>query len=286
MILKRGSGRIVRAIYNLYMVAFFVYLLGPLLVMSILAFNNSPNCSFPWKGFTLKWFFSHVPGQEGVFGDVRTVDAIVTSLKVALFVTLFSVVLGTLNAFLFERWNFWGKRLLYFLMLGPVVMPGVILGISILSFSFRIANFLDNTLGMGAGDFLRPGFWLIVMGQLSFCVPLATMVIAARLRKFDPSLEEAAMDLGASWRRAILEITIPFLIPGILGGAIIVTLFSFVNFNTTFFLAGTEATLPILLFSRLRFGLTPQVNAVGVVMVLGSFLVSLFVLGAGSVKRK
>ncbi len=286
MILRQGSGRTVKVILYVYMVAFFVYLLGPLLVMSILAFNDSTSCSFPWKGFTLKWFFSNTPGEEGVFGDVRTIDAIVVSLKVALFVTIFSVLLGTMNAFLFERWNFFGKRFLYFLMLGPVVMPGVILGISILSFSFRVANFLDETFGMGKGDFLRPGFWLIVMGQLSFCVPLATMVIAARLRKFDPSLEEAAMDLGANWMRAILEITIPFLIPGILGGAIIVTLFSFVNFNTTFFLAGTEATLPILLFSRLRFGLTPQVNAVGVIMVAASFLISLFVLGAGSVKRK
>lgn len=267
MIRTIQGNRITRIIYYCYVVLFLIYLLIPLIVTGILAFNNSTSPSFPWKGFTLKWFFSKTPGNEGVFGDKRMVNAIITSLNVALCVTILAILLGIVNAFLFERENFRGKQFLYILMLVPLVIPGVVLGISILSFAHKIANIIDKMFGRGAGNFLRPGFWLVVFGQLSFIATLTTLVISSRLRRFDIAMEEAAMDLGAGRVEAVLLITFRFLAPAILGASVISFLFSFNNFNTTYFLIGTKPTLPILLYSRLRFGITPEINAVSVILM-------------------
>ncbi len=256
-----------RIAYAVYMGAFLVYLFGPLLVVAVLAFNNNSVPSFPWKGFTLDWFFSRDPSKLGVFGDNHMMDAIVASLKTASWVTLISVAVGISNAFLFERVQFSGKSLLYFVMLAPLVVPGVILGISILIFSNTVANEIEQVLGRGAAGFLRPGFWLVVIGQTSFVATYTSLVITARLKKFDQALEEAALDLGASRLEAVRLITMRFLLPAIVGGAIIAFLFSFENFNTTYFLSGANPTLPVLFYSRLRFGITSEINAVSVILM-------------------
>ena len=269
------SNKITRSIYYAYVILFLIYLLAPLFITAILAFNNNPTPSFPWRGFTLKWFSSKTAGSEGVFGEKRMTEAIATSMKVASCVTLPAVLLGITNAFLFERQSFKGKQFLYLLMLVPLVIPGVVLGISILSFAYRIANIIDKMFGRGVGSFLRPGFWLVVFGQLSFSATLTTLVISSRLRRFDLALEEAAMDLGASRVEAVLLVTFRFLAPAILSAAIISFLFSFNNFNTTYFLIGTEPTLPVLLYSRLRFGITPQINAVSVFLIAVAGLLGL-----------
>lgn len=262
------GGKITRSIYYTYVFLFLAYLLTPLLVTGILAFNNNSSVSFPWQGFTLKWFFSRTPGAEGVFGEKRMVEAIIMSLKIALSVTVLSTLLGISNAFLFEREKFVGKNFLYLLMLIPLVIPGVVLGISILSFTHRISLIFDAAFGKGAGKFLRPGYWLVVLGQLSFITTLATLVITARLKRFDKALEEAAMDLGASRVGAVILVTFRFLAPAIFSAAVISFIYSFNNFNTTYFLIGTKPTLPVLLYSRLRFGITPQINAVSVLLMI------------------
>ncbi len=263
--------------YYSYIALVLVFTAGPLLVTFILAFNNSEAASFPWQGFTLDWFYSSTPDREGLFNDPRMISAIGVSLKVAATVTIISILLGINNAFLFVREKFVGKEFLYMLMLGPLVVPGVVLGTSILSFSHSIANALDIALGAGSGTFLRPGYWLVVLGQVSFVATTTTLVITARLRKFDQSLEEAAMDLGSTRARAILSITMRFLSPAIVGAAIVAFLFSFENFNTTYFLSGPadSTTVPIILYSRLRFGLSPQINAVSVVLMVSTGILAL-----------
>ena len=190
-----------------------------------------------------------------------------SSLRVAFYVTLLSTLIGTTNAFLFERENFIGKQFFYLLMLLPLVIPGVILGIAILAFAHISANFIESIFGRGAANFLRPGFWLVVLGQLSFIATLTTLMISARLRKFDMAMEEAAMDLGANRAMAIILVTLRFLSPAIVGAAIISLLFSFENFNTTYFLTGPDPTLPVMLYSRLRFGISPEINAVSVILM-------------------
>ncbi len=258
--------------YYGYIVLILLFTAGPLIVTFILAFNSNESASFPWQGFTLDWFSSSTPDRVGLFDDVRMMSAVGTSLKVATVVTIISILLGVNNAFLFVREKFVGKEFMYMLMLGPLVVPGVVLGTSILSFTHSIANSLDSAMGFGAGSFLRPGFWLVVFGQVSFVATTTTLVITARLRKFDISLEEAAMDLGTTQAQAIRLITLRFLMPAVIGAAIVAFLFSFENFNTTYFLSGADnsTTVPIILYSRLRFGITPQINAVSVLLMVST----------------
>ena len=272
MFTQNNARSLSRWLYYGYIVLILIFTAGPLLVTFILAFNNSDSASFPWQGFTLDWFSSSTPDRVGLFDDVRMMSAVGTSLKVATAVTIIAIILGINNAFLFVRETFVGRGFLYMLMLGPLVVPGVVLGTSILSFTHAIANELDMALGAGSGSFLRPGFWLVVLGQVSFVATTTTLIITARLRKFDQSLEEAAMDLGSSRMSAIMLVTLRFLTPAVVGAAIVAFLFSFENFNTTYFLSGPadSTTVPIILYSRLRFGITPQINAVSVLLMIST----------------
>jgi len=268
-----------RLIYNSYILLFFVFLAAPLTTVAVFAFNNSLFPSLPWNGFTLDWFLGTTEPRLGLFHDDALLESIGTSGFVAFWVSVASVGIGTSNAFLFEREKFPFRNALYILMLMPLVVPGVILGISILVFSNSIINWVEQLTGYEA-DFLRPGLLLVVLGQFSFIATITTLIISARLRKFDVSLEEAAMNLGASRLTAIRTVTIPFLKPALIAAAIISVLMSFENFNTTLMLVGSDAPLTITMFDRLREGSTPVLNAVSLLLISVSgmlALVSLFV---------
>ncbi|MBL8443099.1 MAG: ABC transporter permease [Zoogloeaceae bacterium] len=270
--LPRSNG--VRVGFVAYVMLFFAYLAAPLVIVGLFAFNDSRFPALPWNGFTWDWFFASGPERTGVFHDRAVLRSIATSAWVAGFVTFFSVLFATLNAFLFERHQFPGKNLLYICMLLPLVIPGVILGISILVFASGIANRADALLNLEL-DFLRPGLVLVVLGQFAFLTTIATLIISARLRKFDRSLEEAALNLGATPVVAIFTITLPYLRPALVGAALVCFLMSFENFNTTLMLVGSDAPLTITLFSRLREGATPLLNAVSLLLMLGSSLLAL-----------
>jgi len=253
--------------YKLFALFYFIFLFAPLVITMILAFNNSMFPSLPWKGFTLDWFLGKGPEKIGIFYDKMNLRAIVTSIKVAVSVSIFSTIIGTMAAFLFEQEDFKFKGALYFLMIAPLVIPGVILGISILLFSTTVGLFIENVLGIDV-KILRPGFWLIVLGQFSFITTIVTMAISARLRKFDRTLEEAAADLGANRFTAIWLITLQYLKPSIIGGAAIAFLMSFENFNTTTFLISSQPTLPIILYQQVRDGSTPVINAISFILIV------------------
>jgi spermidine/putrescine transport system permease protein len=196
---------------------------------------------------------------------------------VASWVTVLAVVLGTSNAFLIERTQFRGKSFFSLLMLAPLVIPGVILGISILAFASRIANLADDLWGLEL-EFLRPGLPLVVMGQLSFIVSVATLTISARLKRFDITLEEAAYNLGASRAAVFRTITLPYLKPSLIGAAAISFLMSFENFNTTLMLVGSDSPLTVMMYGRMREGATPVLNAVSLFLMLASGLLALTLL--------
>jgi spermidine/putrescine transport system permease protein len=255
--------------YRAYVTAFFIYLALPLTVVCVFAFNNSVFPSLPWNGFTLAWFFGTEAPFVGVFHERAIIRSIGTSAFVALWVSGLAVAVGTCNAFLFVRHDFRGKSLLYVLMLLPLIIPGVILGISILVFSSAIANTLEDATGMWF-DGLRPGLILVILGQFSFITTFATLVISARLQKFDPSLEEAALNLGASKWGAIRQITLPFLMPAIVASGVVATLMSFENFNTTLMLVGSDSPLTIAMFDKLKQGSTPVLNAVSLLLIMVS----------------
>ena len=271
--------------FRLFTLLYFVFLFAPLVVTMILAFNNSMFPSLPWKGFTLDWFFGEGPQKIGIFYDKMNLRAIATSFKVAISVSMLSVAVGTMASFLFEEEDFKFKGALYFLMIAPLVIPGVILGISILLFSTTVGLFIENTFGIDI-KILRPGFWLIVLGQFSFITTIVTMTISARLKKFDRALEEAASDLGANRFEVIRLITLQYLKPSIIGGAAIAFLMSFENFNTTTFLISSQPTLPIILYQQVRDGSTPVINAISFILIVSVSIVAVANLYYGSKEEK
>jgi spermidine/putrescine transport system permease protein len=264
-----------RATTAVYVVAFLAFLFLPLGVVAVFAFNDAPYPAPPWRGFTLDWFLGNTSkGRVGLFADAELMGSILTSCIVALWVTLLSVLLGTANAFLLERGRFPGKQALSVLMLAPLVIPGVILGISILAFASRIAEFADDALGWEL-DFLRPGLPLVVFGQLSFIATIATLTISARLRRFDHTLEEAAFNLGASKAAVFRTIVLPYLRPALLGSAAISFLMSFEDFNTTLMLVGADSPLTVMMYGRMREGASPVLNAVSLFLMVASAVLAL-----------
>lgn len=259
----------------LYVGAFLVFLFLPLAVVTLFAFNDAPYPAPPWHGFTLDWFFGN-PAKDrvGMFQDGALLASIGTSCLVALWVTLLSVLLGTANAFLLERAQFPGKQVLSVLMLAPLVIPGVILGISILAFASRIADVADDVFGWDL-DFLRPGLPLVVLGQFSYIATIATLTIGARLRRFDRTLEEAALNLGAGRVATFRTIILPYLRPALIGSSAISFLMSFADFNTTLMLVGADSPLTVMMYGRMREGATPVLNAVSLFLMVASGLLAL-----------
>jgi spermidine/putrescine transport system permease protein len=257
-----------------YVAAFFVFLFVPLAVVAVFAFNDANYPAPPWRGFTLDWFTGTGRGRTGLFADAPLLKSIGTSVAVAAWVTVLSVLAGTANAFLLERARFRGKSALSLLMLAPLVIPGVILGISILAFASRIAQFADDVWGLEL-DFLRPGLPLVVLGQFSYIVSIATLTIAARLKRFDATLEEAAYNLGASRGAVLATVTLPYLKPALIGAAAISFLMSFENFNTTLMLVGSDPPLTVMMYGRMREGASPVLNAVSLFLMVASALLAL-----------
>jgi spermidine/putrescine transport system permease protein len=267
--------RWLRAATAAYVVAFLAFLFLPLIVVAVFAFNDAPYPAPPWRGFTLDWFLGNAAlGRTGLFQDSELLASIATSGLVAACVTLLSVAVGTTNAFLIERSRFPGKQALSMLMLAPLVIPGVILGISILAFASRIADWADQFFSWDL-DFLRPGLPLVVLGQFSYIATIATLTISARLRRFDRTLEEAALNLGASRAAVFGTILLPYLRPALAGSAAISFLMSFADFNTTLMLVGSDSPLTVMMYGRMREGATPVMNAVSLFLMLVSALLAL-----------
>jgi spermidine/putrescine transport system permease protein len=269
-----------------YLLAFLAFLFLPLVVVAVFAFNDAPYPAPPWHGFTLDWFLGNAAkDRTGLFADSELLGSIWTSCIVAVCVTALSAVVGVTNAFLIERARFPGKQVLSIMMLAPLVIPGVILGISILAFASRIAEFADDTFGLEL-DFLRPGLPLVVLGQFSYIATIATLTISARLRRFDTTLEEAALNLGASKAAVFRTILLPYLRPALLGSAAISFLMSFADFNTTLMLVGADTPLTVMMYGRMREGATPVLNAVSLFLMIASAVLALTLLRRGPAKAQ
>ncbi len=270
--------------FAVFIILYFVFLFAPLLVTMVLAFNDSLFPSLPWEGFTLDWFIGAGPQKYGIFNDQTNLRSLGESFKVAVAVTVVSTILGTAAAFLFEQEDFRFKSLFYFLMIAPLVIPGVILGISLLLFANTIGTLIERVFGVYLSVF-GPGFWLVVLGQSSFISTIVALVVIARLKKFDRTLEEAAYNLGADRLAVVWFITLKFLRPAIFGGAAIAFLMSFENFNTTVFLVGSKATLPINMYMQVRDGSTPVINAISFLLIMGASVFAVLNLYSSRGKR-
>ncbi|MGD9280519.1 MAG: ABC transporter permease, partial [Desulfobacterales bacterium] len=160
MIRTLPTSRTYNRAFKSYVILYFTFLFAPLLVTCILAFNDSQFPSLPWQGFTVEWFTADLPSRVGIFHDQINLDSIWVSFRVAFFVTLLSMAVGTCAAFLFEQEDFRFKQGLYFLMLAPLVIPGVILGISILLLSNTLGTYFEAHWNIDV-ELFRPGFWLV-----------------------------------------------------------------------------------------------------------------------------
>lgn len=241
---NRTSGLIL----TLYMGAFFAYLFLPLLVMAAAAFNAYPYPSVTeWRGFTLQWF-------SALAADARILTGLWHSLVIGCGVIAVALPLGLSGALILTRLEGRWSGLLYGVLVSPILVPGIILGISTLIFW---------------GTFEVPGgLFTATMAQASFIASYAMLLFMARLQRQDRVQEEAALDLGASSLMVFRRITLPFLRPTILTAAVIAFLQSIENYNTTVFAIGADWTLVTEIGARFRFGLSPVINVIGVIFVV------------------
>ncbi len=235
-------------LFHLYMGLFLAYLLIPLFVMGGAAFNDSKLPTIlPWKGLTDRWFVD-------LWNDKRIWGAFRNTLLVAIAVAAIAVPLGTAAAILINSISGRVRSVLYGLMVAPILVPGVVIGISTLLFW--------NNLSVGSG------LHLSVLGQVSYIASFVMLLVLARLQSFDQGLEEAALDLGASHGQVMRRILLPHLYPAIGAGAAISFFQSIENFNITLFTRGGADTLTVYVFSKVRSGITPTINALAFLLIL------------------
>ena len=246
------------ALAHLYMIMFLVYLMLPLLIMAGAAFNDSklPTVT-PWKGFTWRWF-------EALFADERMWNAFANSIVVALAVVALSVPIGTAAAIVINSVSGRVRATLYGFMVAPILAPGLVIGISTVLFW----NSMGDSIGAQGVIPFSPGLHLSVLGQVSFIAAYVMLLVLARLQSFDMGLEEAALDLGAGHGQVLRRVLLPHLYPAIGAGAAIAFFQSIENFNVTLFTRGTQDTLTVYVFSQVRAGITPTINALALMLML------------------
>lgn len=245
-----------RILGHLYMGAFLVYMILPLVIMGGAAFNDNKLPSvYPWKGWTTRWF-------SDLFADQVMWTSFFNTIWVALAVVVIAVPVGTAGAILVNSVSGRLRGALYGLMVAPILMPGAVIGISTLLFW--------NSVGKATGSeffLFNPGLHLSVLGQVSYIAAFVMLLVLARLQSFDPALEEAALDLGASHSTVLRRILLPHLYPAIGAGAAISFFQSIENFNVTLFTRGTSNTLTVYVFSKVRAGITPTINALALLLI-------------------
>ena len=244
-----------------------VFLYLPIVILIIYSFNRSA-LNIVWEGFTFHWYRELLSP-----GNAPLIDAMKNSLIVAVFTTLLSVPLGTAGAWVLYRYRFPMRRLLSTLAFLPVVMPEVIMGISLLIF-FVVVDTWGNGLLARVGIGGRPmdlGFTTLILSHVTFCFPFVMIPVQARLEGLDPSLEEAAMDLGATPLRAFWYVLAPYLLPAIAAGALMAFTLSLDELIVTYFTKGlNSATLPIKIFGMARSGLNPTLNAISAIFIVST----------------
>lgn len=240
----KGSNLVLR----LYMGVFFAYMFLPLGVMLVAGFNNySPPSITVWQGGTLRWFYE-------LWADERMWSGLANSLIIAVAVILLSLPMGLSGALLLSKLGGRAGGVLYAVMVSPLLTPGLIIGISTVIFW--------RHLGEAAG------LLTAILAQSAFISSYAMLMFMARLQRQDTTLEEAALDLGATPAQAFRRITLPFLRPTMVTAAVIAFLQSFENYNTTIFSIGGEHTLVTEIGARMRFGMSPMINAIGILFIL------------------
>jgi ABC-type spermidine/putrescine transport system permease subunit II len=236
---------------GLAILAVYIFLYAPMIITALFSVNDSKIQTLPFVGFTTKWF-------SELFNDEPMKQAIFYSLKVAATAVSISACAALVFAMIIQRLQIRGKAVLEAFMASTLVAPGLVLGISLL------------VIFHSAG--IEPGFWTIVIGHCSFITPLIMFILIQRLKTADPSLEQASMDCGAGYLRTFWHVTLPGVRVALIAGCLLGFTLSMDEIAVTFFLAGTQPTLPVYVWGLLRFGFTPEVNAAFTLIAGGSLM--------------
>ncbi len=248
----------------------FVFLYLPIVLLVIYSFNASDLVT-EWGGFSLEWY-------DKFWRNTQLIGAMKNSLIVATATTVFSVILGTLGAWLLYRYRFPFLRALGTLIFIPMVIPEVIMGVSLLILFTVAAGPLNVWLASFTGAEFERGFLTLIVAHTTFCFPFVLVAVQARLAGIDPHIEEAAMDLGAPPLKAFRLVILPYLLPAIIAGALMSFTLSLDEVIVSFFVTGPHSqTLPLKVYGLAKKGLDPSLNAVSAVFILATAV--LVVLG-------
>jgi spermidine/putrescine transport system permease protein len=238
-------------VLNWYAVGIFMFLYVPIFILIIYSFNSNRVVGV-WQGFSLQWY-------EQLFRNRAIASALRNSVWVATWSTAISTVLGTLAAMVLERFRFRGRTFYDGVLYLPIIIPDIVMALSTLLFFVMVAMPLSR--------------YTILIAHVAFNISFVAVVVRARLANMDRSMEEAAADLGANEWTTFRRVTLPLLMPGIVAGALLAFTLSLDDFVITFFVSGPgSTTLPVRVYSMIKFGVTPEVNAISTLMLLASTL--------------
>ena len=238
---------------RVYAVSYLIFLYGPILFLPLFSFNDSIYTAFPLKGFTTKWY-------DAMFNDAPMWAALWNSVKVGIASACIATFFGLLGARAVTRYKLPGQKPIVFIIMLPLVIPGIIIGVALLILLSRLG--FELTL------------FTVTLGHILICVPFAMATLIPRFEGFDKSMEEASADLGANPWRTFWLVTFPIVLPGIIASLLLCFTISFDEFIIAFLLAGNEGTLPLYIYGQLRFpSRLPGVLCMGTIIIAVSFVV-------------
>jgi spermidine/putrescine transport system permease protein len=241
--LEYGRKRWLQAV----MLAGFVFLYFPIVALVAFSFNDS-KINIVWKGFTLKYYIQ-------AFNNASLHEAFINSMIIASWSTVVSTILGTMLGLALHRFRFPGKEPFDGWMHLPIVIPEISLGVAMLAF-FAVVQ-------------IPLGLFTVTVSHIAFTIPFVAVVVRSRMSGFDRSLEEASRDLGASEWQTFWNVTFPYMLPGVVAGALLALTLSLDDFVITFFTSGPgSTTFPVKIYSMVRFSVTPEVNAASTVLIV------------------
>jgi len=261
---KSESGTLIRPFLRLYLAIAFMFLFLPIAVVILYSINEGRYPTFPLRGFTLDWYVELV-------NDSRLLGSLKNSIIVASSVGLLSIIFGFMGAYALRSYKFRGESILLGFMVAPLTVPPLILAVALLFF-------LSNILSIGNSLFS------VIISHLVFCAPFAMFIIRARLSSIGPSLEEAAMDLGASRIQTVIEVILPLSVPGLIAALLLTFTLSFDEFLIAWFVSGFQPTLPVKIWTMMRGGIKPTINAIGTIVFV--FSMTSLLIGEHFLRKK
>jgi spermidine/putrescine transport system permease protein len=257
-------GRLIRWVFRCWGAVILGFLYLPIAFLILFSFEDSKVIGLPWTGFSTRWY-------EGLPENTQLLSALGNSIQVAIVVAVLATLIGTMAAFPLVRAGLRFPNVVRILVTMPIMLPGILIGIALLIF-------LTRAFGM------QLSLLTVVLGHLVFTTPYVVLIVGARLQGFDKALEWAAADLGATPARTLRHVILPLIAPAIMAGALISVTLSIDEFICTFFLIGPQLTLPIYIYTQIKFGVTPEVNAIATILLfatLGAFAIGALVYSQG-----